>query len=248
MRVYYVSDLHLEMIPNWKEFVRQLLQDVTLDGIIIFAGDIFVPAKDYFSYEKLNYLTSFSNHNLFVAGNHEYYYSTIGEVNYWLRSYDNRNSFFKFINNSEIELGGYRFAGGTMWSNIGNDNNSVRIKESVHDFSAIGQFNINSINEENYLFNNFMNSVKGGDDLIVVTHFLPSDILIDKRYRGDYANPYFSSKFLDRSPYSCLKWIYGHNHSKQDDIKLYDIELHTCQFGYYSSENCSIPNIKSFII
>ena len=52
---------------------------------------------------------------------------------------------------------------------------------------------------------------------IIITHHVPTNLLIHKRFIGHVANSAFQTNVLDQVPLKCVKmWICGHTHEYAD--------------------------------
>ena len=98
MKYYYISDIHLEWLK--KIYFNQILKyfDVlTKNDVIIFNGDVCNPK--YQLDTLLNYLSHKVKHIIYVAGNHEYYDSSIEEIDTYITSLEDKYLNFSFLNN-----------------------------------------------------------------------------------------------------------------------------------------------------
>lgn len=124
MRINYFSDVHLEFGPLEVPF--------TDADVIVAAGDIGVYL------DGIEWLKGFSKPVVYVAGNHEFYgreyRSTLASLK--AGAVDN----IHFLENSSVVLGGTRFLGCTLWTELGGDDNDLfpKLKRAVNDFRHIG--------------------------------------------------------------------------------------------------------------
>jgi len=108
MKALILSDLHIAF-GNYK------LRGVDADVIMI-AGD---SCEGWAAANMYEHMCREGYKVIFVAGNHEYYGKKFSDVNeYWKRMQDRCKGNFYFLNNEVLELGGVRFVGTTLWSEI----------------------------------------------------------------------------------------------------------------------------------
>lgn len=170
---------------------------------------------------------------IFVAGNHEFYGSTIGVVRRKIRKLakDEVNN-LHFLDNDVVEIGGRRFAGTTMWfrkkPNIG------WLHRHMNDFHhIIGA--TDQVYEENEIALEFLDR-EVDSETIVITHHLPSDLAVDEKYEGSKLNVFF---VCDMDELICEKqpplWIHGHTHESVD-VTLDQTRILCNPFGYAGHE------------
>ena len=103
MKLHILSDLHL----GSGEFARP---ENDADAVIL-AGDIARPAK------AVSWALGFRKPVLYVAGNHEFYGSSLDGA---VAELDRlcAGTQVRFLDNREVILGGVRFLGTTLWSDF----------------------------------------------------------------------------------------------------------------------------------
>jgi hypothetical protein len=131
------------------------------------------------------------------------------------------------LNNSTELYNDYLFVGSTLWSDIDGVDNSL-IK-NMNDFKKIKPNNYDKfkltksiytemfVNNINFLYDTI---IKNSDKKIVIlTHHLPTYILINEKYTGDLMNCFFASHFLEDLFQPNIKaWLCGHSHSFNEKI------------------------------
>jgi predicted phosphohydrolase len=241
MIIQYISDLHLE-------FYKKLPYITVKAPILCLTGDIGYPFSNNYN-DFLCYVNSLNFIKIFlIAGNHEYYSNvySMEQINIKINLIIKENNLTKitFLNNSSEEYDNYLFVGSTLWSCVRNTNNLT------NDFNMI--LNItpeiyNKLHDEsiNYITN--IVNTNSNKNIIVLTHYLPSYKLIDKKYIK-YNNYYqcFASNNdnLINSPI-CL-WIYGHTHT-QNISKINNVTMICNPIGY-PNENYETDYNKIIII
>lgn len=221
VRLNILSDLHLS---------RQGLPIPQTDAdIIVLAGDIARPK------EALEWASGFSKPVLYVAGNHEFYGSSIDGTLDNLRKLAVGTGIY-ILDNSEIVLHGVRFLGSTLWSDFNlygpGTTRQQAITEAlafIRDFARIetgyspahtfspadmeALFNANRV----WLQDKLSQSFDG--PTVVITHHAPSPKSIHPRFEGSLINNCFvsNSEYLLGSDRAAL-WIHGHTHDSFDYV------------------------------
>jgi predicted phosphodiesterase len=163
---------------------------------------------------------------IFVAGNHEYYDSDIESINAMYDELSETHDNFHFLNNTSIDIGGYSFFGGTMWSDFNLYHNKeiskMHARTGINDFRYIRTADDKKLTPDcvESMFNDwkveFEKWNKSTNKLkISVSHFVPSIRSISKIFNGNILNPYFTSD-CDSMLESVSLWIHGHTHTAFD--------------------------------
>jgi Icc-related predicted phosphoesterase len=226
MKVYYASDLHLE---------KMHLQNPNITGeVLVLAGDIIPIAlinpqnpryKDKVADNVKCLFTQLCNqfkHIVYVAGNHELYYSDINDVPLLkqLLQYDNLH----ILDNECITIDNVRFIGGTGWSDF-NQYDSLtmaRVAGCINDYCRITNngklIDVYDVLEKHAAFCNFMKSIKKIDGItdIVITHHSPSKATISQSHRDQFITNGCYSSDLTRFMHNINYWIHGHQHFAND--------------------------------
>jgi predicted phosphodiesterase len=219
MKLQIVSDLHLGLAPC-------ALPDTGAD-LLILAGDVHRPR------EALQWAKALQRPAIYVAGNHEYYGSSIPATSRLLRELS-RDSQVTVLDCAETRIGDVRFLGATLWSDfriLGDG--PVReqaMDEAVRfsrDFSRIA---IDEDQQEMFtpmhcaaLFERHARWLEArldepfAGETVVVTHFAPSRHSIAPRFAGSPLNACFVSDLeaLVANSGAAL-WIHGHTHDSFD--------------------------------
>lgn len=240
LTIDYISDLHLSFYIKSKEygydekdiesFLRINIQPKVKGEILIIAGDLseFVESNIVFLKQCLKYYKKV----LYVAGNHEYYLSSIlsrkmkekyinsiNKIKYISSTLQNEDNIL-FLDRSDIKTkgiynyNGFLIAGDTLWyypQNIkdwyfyyvvSNDSRLIR-NIKLTKKSKIAQLNIDSISWYNNLPNNL--------DLII-THIPP---IYNVKSPKNKNSCYYTTVKTFKAPF----WIYGHDHVKASFVK-----------------------------
>lgn len=207
MRIQLLSDVHVEMHrDDGVSFVESL--DAAGVDVLVLAGDIAVGHEipDVLGLFCARYAHA---RVVYVHGNHEMYGSPREEVLAATRSAVERHRNLTWLDCDVAEIGGRRFLGAPLWFTAvpGAD----ALKPMMNDFSAIPQLE-SWVYAENARAIEFLEKeLREGD--IVVTHHLPSERSVARRYRGHPLNPFFVCDLepLIRARRPAL-WLHGHTH------------------------------------
>ncbi len=239
MRLQLMSDLHCEFWWNdhgEKGFFDELLSkrkeyNTPIPDVLVLAGDIVTRSCAKY------YLKMFSDNFpqvVFVAGNHEYYGSTVRQAEDTLADINLSN--FHWLHNKTLDLCGKRFVGSTLWFSEENVKRSGVQENWLNDF-----FQIEGSNTREWIYTQHEQSkrwlydnVKLGD--IVVTHHLPSFDVVSARWRTSNFNCFFASNQNDtiyqKKP---SLWLYGHTHDSSDKV-LSQTRCVVNPYGYLGME------------
>jgi len=210
LKVQYVSDLHLE---SGKKPVINKVGD-----ILVLAGDICV--VNGYSNILLQFLDSVCaqfQKVLMVAGNHEYYNSTIKLVDEYLANLQNQYPNFIYMNNKIYKHNDVCFIGTTLWSNIPEKAESA-VLSHINDYNQIIDFTINDNNKLHTNAVTFLSKaidfVRNGDCIpVIITHHTP---LVKgtshPRYANEITNCAFSTNLYHLLDKINGWWICGHTH------------------------------------
>jgi Icc-related predicted phosphoesterase len=205
MKAYVCADLHCEFHPDGgRRLVAEILPDAEA---IIVAGDLSVAGK---LRPALELLAKKYPHVVYVAGNHDYYHSSLEEVEHLRRTLDLGN--VHWLEDEVAEIAGVRFVGCTLWFG----HHKAELERELSDFEVIADFR-QWVHRKNAQSLEFLRKNVTRDS-VVVTHHLPSIGSITPRYRDSALNCFFACPqaeeiVLKQSP---RLWIHGHTHDSID--------------------------------
>ena len=219
MKLQIVSDLHLGLAPCE-------LPDTGAD-LIILAGDIHRPAQ------ALQWARALGRPAIYVAGNHEYYGSSIAATDRLLRE-SSRDSLVTVLDCGEKRIGTVRILGATLWSDfriVGDGPAREQAMEQATAFSRdFSRISVDEKGQEVFtprhcaaLFEQHARWLESrlaepfDGETVVVTHFAPSAGSIAPRFAGSPLNACFVSdleSLVERS--GAALWIHGHTHDSFD--------------------------------
>src|SRR3989344_4904227 len=215
MKIKVLSDLHLT--PYSKFTLEYHGEDV-----LILAGDIC----DDNTVTKLmveKYLLTFPDtHVIFVPGNHEYYGHGLEEVDIFWRRVELPTK-FHYLQDSSVIIGGYRFHGATMWTDMRMADPDVmyKCKHIMNDYTMIRKLTPKMTADIHFESKRILQQVlqTSAEPMIVITHHLPSTQCIAPRYKHSWPDNYaFAATDLEEElgNKKVLLWCHGHMHSSVD--------------------------------
>jgi predicted phosphodiesterase len=219
MKIRLLSDLHLEFeeLP-----IRQGGED-----LVVLAGDIGLGISGI-EWAK----ETFRCPVIYVAGNHEFYGHHFDGLIPDLRVAAAGTN-VHFLENDVVVIGNVRFIGATLWTDFGLYGNPLSAmevaKDLMHDFKIIkamapeGQGRLQPLQtakrfHESSAAIKRLVEVPFDGKTVVVTHHLPTESSVAKKYKGDRCNPAFASnldEFILLHP-AIGYWMHGHTHESVD--------------------------------
>ena len=240
MRIYLASDIHIEFHKDFSGPTESV-------DVIVLAGDIDVGLKSIIIAEQFQ--KKYGVPVIFIAGNHEFYYSDIDNMLNEFRLATAGMDQVYFLENDAIAIEGVRFLGCTLWSNFElHKHASVRFSkkmaaDSISDFEIIWNKDVEFTPDDAALrfdqsyawLEQELNKPHDGDT-VVITHFAPHRVTIHPDYLDEGADeltPYFTtdcSVLMQRYPIKA--WLYGHNHNSVDIVVENGTRVVSNQRGY----------------
>lgn len=248
MKIHLISDIHLEF------------GDLILPGgdTLIIAGDIgeirSFHRNDSSWYRKLAAnMRRFLDEELpkydyviYVAGNHEYYGSSIGKANKLIDLHLGSRG-VHVLRDSKVIMDGIHIFGSTLWTSMNNDNPITKqyIRTAMNDFSMIEDFTVNTaVDTHENSVGNIMKflEVCQEDKKIIVTHMAPSFLSVNKKYKDEFhMNGGFASDLSEiiLSAKNLPYWFHGHMHDDVDYV-LGETRVMAHPRGYFGHERQAI--------
>jgi len=216
MKIHLISDLHLEFGPI--EIPRPEAD------LVILAGDIHIKRNGLAWIRR----TFPDRPVIYIAGNHEFYGGKFPRLVDKLKE-ETAGSHIHVLENDTVEVGGYRFFGATLWTDMNlfgdpgvgsidalvmNDYRRVRHSATYRklrpqDTCLRHAVSVRAI--ETFL--------AGGDPdkSVVVTHHAPSILSLPARRQTDPLSCAYASHLDDLIVRTRpLLWVHGHIHHSQD--------------------------------
>ena len=221
MRIQYASDLHIEFYDNSVFLARGPFK--VAGDVLVLAGDT-LPLREFDAYSQHRFFDWCADHfreTLLVPGNHEYYGDNLARFNNsWERKLRHNVTMYQ---NRSVILDDTEFILSTMWSRIPMKDWS-KLRKGMSDFTLIkngllpltpGMYNI--YHQRNLAFIKRAVSESTAAKKIVVTHHVPSRLLVAPEFRGTSLESGFTVDLTDYIETSGIDlWIFGHSHRSID--------------------------------
>jgi len=243
MKIQYASDLHLELIENSFYFEKNPLK-VTGD-ILILAGDIhtFDPFQKFLENSFWDWASK--NYKLVIVafGNHEFYQGyDLSKMENGFKYKIRENVYYYY--NCVVTIDDVDIIVSTLWSYI-HEENKLSCKFGINDFRLIKYkgktLTPDNFNEEHKKCLDFIKkslSESKAKTKIIVTHHVPSNLLIAEEFKDSDINDAFNVDLTDFIKECGAKyWIYGHSHRNINKL-IGNTQCICNQIGYmYFDEN-----------
>jgi Icc-related predicted phosphoesterase len=217
LKLHVLCDLHVE-------FSGFEVPGVGAD-VVVLAGDIHVGNRG------LNWILDqgFSVPVIYVLGNHEFYRDKFpGLIDELKRGAEGTN--VHVLENESVELGGLRFFGCTLWTDMALFGDakvaSLAATDAMNDYRLIRNSHTylrltpqDTVAWHKQSVKKLQEFLEAGDPerSVVVTHASPSIKSVPQRYRNHAITPAFASNMenliLNHQP---RLWIHGHTHDSYD--------------------------------
>jgi predicted phosphodiesterase len=227
MKIQYISDLHIELLHD-KKIESLCSKVIPVAPILVLSGDIGNPYKSSYKIFLENMNLKFEK-IFIICGNHEYYGNKINDTKLFVRELCSQISNVVFLDNDIYEYQGYVFLGSTLWSCINDATNTI------NDTLCINGMTVEKYND---LHNESLQFIKEQlirhNNVIIITHHLPSYMLIDSKYSDCGYLQWFASHLDDlmlREQDKIVCWIYGHTHTSRI-CTIHDVPMFCNPIGY----------------
>ncbi len=253
MIIQYASDLHLEF---------QLNRRFVFNNGIKPEGDCLILAGDIANLFKLDHYSNFwdwcsENYDLtvMVPGNHDYYgcWGSREELTKPFKREIRSNVFC--CNNTVMRLRNVDIICSTLWSEI-KPEYAFAVAKGLLDFRDISIGNspmmvedYQWIHKESLRFVQRAVQTSPAEQIIVVTHHLPSHAVLADVFKGSVLNSGFVTELGNWIADSSIGyWIYGHSHVSIEQT-IGNTRLLSNQLGYIAyGEGERYQSDKSFVI
>jgi Icc-related predicted phosphoesterase len=219
MKLHILSDLHLS--------VSGMVHPITDADVVVLAGDIARPR------DAVAWALGFDKPVLYVPGNHEFYGGSLDATVADLKSLS-RGSHVQVLDDDELVLGGVRFLGSTLWTDMrlygdgaAGDAALLAAQRMMRDFARIrvsdssdalftpADAQARHARHRGWLERRLAAPHAGAT--VVITHHAPSPRSIAARFAGSPLNACFVSDAEtllggERVPL----WVHGHTHDSFD--------------------------------
>lgn len=223
LRIYSISDLHLEFYPNHRDLWKVISPFLPNADILILAGDIGIAygIKGYDEYTSLLLLFKQKYENvILVPGNHEYYKTKkydIVTVTDTLRKMCDETGVV-LLSNNMAKIKDVYFIGTTLWTKA-----ESHIRHFMSDFGKVFP-DVPTYNKEFQRCYDWLKKTldethetiqnnRCDDRIVVITHHLPSKHLIHEKYSsGLFNSGYYTDILQDLKLDNVDLWLSGHTH------------------------------------
>ena len=219
MQFQIVSDIHLEIYgPDWIAEIEPAAENLILAGDICSATDQVMLDIVFSKFSKR------WKNIIFTSGNHEHYHNSLllgwNNIKAVASGYPN----FHALNNEGFELEGVKIYGGTGW-------HKKPIDSTLDKFISDSHYIKDWVPSIYHSRDEFLIKLKEfGQPDVVVTHHLPTDACVDRRFKNSLMNRFFVADF-DVEGINPKLWIFGHTHCGVD-IKIGNTRLVANPKGY----------------
>lgn len=242
MRIWLLSDLHLEYAPLSEPL------DIPDADICVVAGDLCRgPANG------VRWLAEHIGNAIpciYVAGNHEFYKGSIVEGIEEGRQAAQGFANVHFLENEAITISGVRFLGATLWTDYRIEGHQqmamMHARDRMNDYRAISlqkkpwrRFVPEAAARLHYQSREFLEDALKSQSLptVVVTHHLPHRNSIHARFAGDLINAAYASDLSDviEAGRPAL-WVHGHTHDSCE-YQIHQTKITANPRGYADENN-----------
>jgi 3',5'-cyclic AMP phosphodiesterase CpdA len=223
MNIQYASDLHINDWPgaSFESFLTPVAPIVVIAGDICSAWD---PLYDRF----LSWISRNWHTVILIAGNHEYYCEpgqprTIEQTDCHIASLVQKYGNIVFLQNgASYARHGIRFVGATLWSAItpaiwSEIADTKGDHKAIYTQSGLGirpahPADICALHASQKSYLRSACVPQSDETLIVVTHHIPTTLLLDEAHRNGRWRSCYASNDEDLFASNIAAWICGHGH------------------------------------
>ncbi len=238
MRIQYASDLHLEFYDNSMFLARGPFK--VAGDILVLAGDT-LPLNEFESYRRhrfFDWCAANFRETFLVPGNHEYYHDDIAQYpeSWKLKLRDN----VIMCENCSIVVDDTELILSTLWSHIPMGK-WLALRKGMSDFMLINYggrpitaTGYNALHERDLAFVKRAVSESRARHKVVVTHHVPSSLLVAPEYKGSSLECGFTVDLTEYIASSDIDlWVYGHSHRSIETV-IGKTRMVSNQVGYVS--------------
>lgn len=250
--IQLTSDLHLDRKIEKCDYKNRTITDSIFSRYIIPSAQVLILSGDICDttrgcdelYELfIDWCCARFEHVVLVAGNHEFFHTSIDAGLKYLKSLEETRNNFRFLEKDHVEFHDVVILGTTMWSYVPEDCEKL-VRNYMNDFNCIEDMTTEKwkrmhMEAREWLSENIKRFNK--KRIVVATHHTPEmDKSMPPKYRGSPLNCAFGtdmSEFFDKVDV----WVSGHTH--WSDM----IQLNTCKL-YLNCGSDRIDRYKSDLV
>ena len=240
METQYISDIHLEFM-NTNEYQTFLREFKPSAKILVLAGDIGNPRQP--SYQHfLQHVCGLFEKVFIIAGNHEFYGSTVEETLPLIREIVSKFENITFLDNSMEEYAGYCWIGTTLWSEVTNPFYTINDTKLIQGLDVTA-YNAMHAKAKTYLMYALDLCKREHKKAFVITHHLPIQELVLPQFTTKQFAPYNQwfhanlNEIIYDHKDSVKGWFYGHTHA--ESVQTHFTVPFYCFPKGYPNETCS---------
>jgi predicted phosphodiesterase len=228
IRIQFVSDIHLEMMRTGYFDPSRIIQAGEAEFLAL-CGDIGYP-EDAILEEFLRFCSTNYRKVFWVPGNHEFYSPhrmTIQEKFKKMESLCRTFPNIILMNQTAVNIAGtpLRIIGCPLWTHIPEDAVS-RAEKYMNDFRLIyktetQRITVDDLNawhraDRAWIESEIRAAEESGQELVVLTHHLPTQRLVHKKYEGHPLNVCFATSLDSIIRFPIRAWLCGHSHTANE--------------------------------
>lgn len=240
-----ISDLHLEFYRE-DEVVYVPKPDYDdHETVLILAGDIHVGVR---ALPWIEEMTKRYRHVLYILGNHEFYGQEWHKtIEYWQNIQMDK---FDFLQDSFTVIDGIRIFGATMWTDVTDPFMQWQGRQLMSDYgqTTVNEHNLGlvyrklNVQDTNNAHATTVRKLRDWLQIpwdgrtVVITHHLPHELCIPKRFKGSNLNCFFATNLDDLiADHKIDVWCHGHTHDNVD-IEVHGTKILCNPMGYHGYE------------
>ena len=241
MKIQFISDLHLELADN-SRYLQQHPLPVTGDVLLLAGDTICLEQEHLMKHPFWKWASDHYERVIAVPGNHEYYaYYDLASI-----APSRQGELFPNVhicsNSVEHLSDNIDVICSTLWAHI-DVSNAYYTEQYVSDFHRIrfGEerltaANFNRTHQQCVDFIKQAVASSPAKTKIVLTHHVPSPLVMSDEFAGSRINGAFVADLTDYIKHSDIDyWIFGHSHHTICDL-IGHTQVLSNQFGYVSRD------------
>jgi predicted phosphodiesterase len=228
IRIQFVSDIHLEMMRARSFHPSHIVLPGEAEFLAL-CGDIGYPEdailEEFLRFCSNNYRTVF-----WVPGNHEFYSTTQMTIQDKFKKMESLCQLFPNIilmNQRAVNIPGtpLRIIGCPLWTHIPEDfapqaqkymNDFRLIYKTMNKRISVDDLNAWHVSDRTWIESEIRAAEQSGQELVVLTHHLPTQRLVHQKYEGHPLNVCFATSLDSILRFPIRAWLCGHSHTANE--------------------------------
>lgn len=211
MKLHVLSDLHIE---GYHFDIKQYQTDSDVLVLVGDIGRIDGEHKETLQQFLIDAKSMYDN-VLYVAGNHEMYFSDYFDTLDTLKEISDKAG-IQFLQNEEVNIDGINFFGSIFWTDMNSMLAAQETKQYLNDFRLITYDNKTKLITPEFIYNENQKArgyLKLTKANVIITHHLPIWECVDPKWHMSTGNYGFVNTDLVTKG---ELWLFGHSHSSND--------------------------------